>query len=164
MSLELSILGVRGARGRFASMADVGLREAAYEESAELAHMLEERYRSAAPKSGRAQHDDGSKPFSESFHGTAVMTESGFEVHMETSQPEIAKFIEMGHGDIYPRQAGALHWTSASGEDVFAMHVGPVPPNDWRRGVREEVEPLLHEHGNRIGHRVVSKLAGKAVD
>jgi hypothetical protein len=155
--LSVEILGLRDARGRFAAMTDGGLQAICLENAKEIAELIQARMQEAAPH-GTAPLQ-GREPFYSSIHAETSGSASGFEIQVTTDQPDIAGFIRSGHGDIYPVNARALHWVA--GGDVFAMHVGPYPPNPWEEQAVSEMQPLVETLGNRIGVQVTENLGGK---
>jgi hypothetical protein len=156
--ISVEIVGLRDARGRFAAMADGGMRAIALENAKALAELVQARMQDAAPH-GKSPLQ-GREPFYTSIHAEADETGTGFEIQVSTDQPDIAQFIRQGHGDIYPVNAKALHWVSMEG-DVFAMHASPVDPNPWEDYTTEQLQPEVTYFGNRIGVQVTENLAGK---
>ncbi len=159
--LSVEILGLRDARGRFASMTDGGLRAICLENARQLAELVQARMQDAAPHGKAPLTEEHPDPFYTSIHAAADETAGGFEIQVTTDQPDIAGFIRSGHSDIYPTNARALHWKELGGGDVFAMHVGPYPPNPWEEQAVSEMQPLVETLGNRIGVQVTENLGGK---
>lgn len=76
----------------------------------------------------------------------------------------IVEFILGGTAahDIYPRQAGALHWQDGSG-DHFAAHVRHpgTRPNNFFQPVMDEMRPLLTQQGNAALQAARDALVGR---
>jgi hypothetical protein len=165
--ISVSVVGARELSGRFASMRNVGLRTILTERASEMGREIVGIYERHAPRSpaGPQAPSDSrthSAHFADSFFSTAWARAEGFEVAVDTSEPDIEAFIRFGHGDIVPVHAKALRWIDhASGQPVFSMHVGPVPPNPWQEEAQGEVDAVVAFEGPRIGAAVTTALGGK---
>lgn len=166
-AISVSIVGARALSGRFASMRDTGLRSILTERADAMGQTIVHIYEQHAPRSpggGTAPADSRthSAHFADSFFATTTARAEGFEVTVDTSEPDIEAFIRFGHGDIYPVNADVLRWIDYySGKPVFAMHVGPVPPNHWQEEAQAEVDAVVAYEGSRIGVAVTTALGGK---
>lgn len=148
--------------GRFSRMTDGELVAIGTARAQFMGEEIARIYRDHAPRSPASQGMGGHTHFADSFSASAVPAGAGFEVRVDTSEPDIAGFIEFGHGDIYPVNAKALHWIDyATGTDVFTKHVGPLAGNPWQARAQPEVDALVAYEGSRIGVMVADMLGGK---
>lgn len=165
--ITASIVGARALSGRFASMRDTGLRDILTERAQAMGQEIVLIYEHHAPRSpsgptATADSRTHSAHFADSFFATTSARAEGFEVMVDTSEPELEEFIRFGHGDIYPVNANVLRWIDyASGKPVYAMHVGPVAPNHWQEDAQAEVDAVVAYEGPRIGVAVSTALGGK---
>jgi hypothetical protein len=165
--ISVTILGARELSGRFASMRDTGLQAILTERADAMGQAIVQIYANHAPRSPEgatapAASRTHSAHFADSFFATTTARAEGFEVMVDTSEPDIEEFIRFGHGDIYPVNANVLRWIDyASGKPVYAMHVGPVAPNHWQEEAQAEVDAVVAFEGPRIGVAVSMALGGK---
>lgn len=169
--LEFQILGLRDTKMRFASMRDGGLVAIQLEEAKRTAETVEDVYRRRAPRGQKASTDTGVH-FYQTISGHAVTTEVGFEITVDTSNPQLRKWlaegtgIYAGHDRITPNRPGGVlgpirSWVGGGGSGPFFFaSIAGMPAQPWEHDAREEAEPLVREVGGRIGRRVVEGLAG----
>lgn len=159
--LGVTIPGLRDMRGRFASMALGGLVEIQRVNAEEAALALEALYKAAAPAGQTLK-------FKASIHGAARVTATGFEIVVETDEPDVEKWLREGtgifgpyHHRIVPVSAPLLvfFWPKV-GKLIFASSVKGMPPNPWRQRANLVAHPVATTMGNKIGVQVVHDLAG----
>jgi hypothetical protein len=180
--IEFTIVGLRGAMGRFASMADTGLREIAAEQSEALAEEVAQIYRDHAPRSqAPAVQWAGGGPtekvrtthFADTIGAEAAVTATGFDVSVAVppETTDLRGWLDVGTKarDIFPRTARVLSWHTG-GEWAFAKSVhhpgvwGSTPNPHWEDTAFAEAEPRIIEAGNKIGVMVTGLLSGSAAD
>jgi hypothetical protein len=159
--LGVQIPGLRDMRGRFASMALEGLVEIQRIHAEEAALTLTELYKAAAP-------EGETRKFKGSIHGTARVTATGFEILVETDEPDVERWLREGTGIFGPRHHRIVpvsapilvfFWPKV-GKLVFAASVKGMPPNPWRQRANLVALPVAILMGNRIGVQTVHRLAG----
>ena len=160
----LTIVGLRGARGRFEKQGSEPELTMIQMESAEsLSQKIAYEASVLAPRS-KTPRTDESTPFADSFTGHAAATGKGFEVTLETSQGDLRTWLREGTKphDIVAVNASALHF-EVKGNEVFArsVHHPGTKPSDWEDRLKAMVFPLAREEGGRIGSRLVKGLAGR---
>jgi hypothetical protein len=172
MTVAISILGVRETNGRFASMANAGVREIAFERAGLMARNAEAEFSREAPRSGLAEHGksslaelNGTRPFHQSFHGVAMPTGRGFTVSVSTSQPVLAGWLRDGTPahEIRPKSGNKmLHWQGGEG-GVWArvVHHPGTRANPWEERTRLRLQGEMAVEGGRIGARIGSGLGGR---
>lgn len=175
--IGFDIVGLRGAKGRFAR-GSVLVEEAQAIEMAGAMREILQIVRESAPKakgSTEASSKSGGGsgrpditahgPFAESFTGHIEGGEgTRVAVEITTDQPILRTFLREGTKPhpIGPKLGKALAFTVEGGKIVVAHvdHPG-TRPNRWEEGVHAKADVLLQEIGNRIGHRVTKHLAGE---
>jgi hypothetical protein len=159
----LTIVGIRGMRGRFEKMgSDAELLRIQLESAEVLAKKVEAEARTLAPRSKTAP-EEGRVRFADSLTGHAAPTGVGFEVTLMTSQGDLRGWLRKGTPahDIKAVNASALHF-EVQGNEVFArsVHHPGTAANPWEQRLKDMVFPLAREEGGRIGSRLVKGLAG----
>jgi hypothetical protein len=153
--VDIHILGLRDAMGRFASMRDVGLREIQTQETEEAGRVLEAIYHSHAPEGATGK-------FRDSFHSKVDVTGSGFSLSLETEYPDIREYLRMGTKPHMPPVDAITPWAEMMGIDPWALamsiSVNGTMANPWEDDAASEAEPIVSEYGNRIGVRMVEGL------
>jgi hypothetical protein len=158
---NLEIIGLRDALGRFASMRDKELLEIQMLHAEQLANEFAGLYQGLAPKGQTGN-------FARSIEATAFPTARGFVVEVQTEMGNVAQWLRQGtgiygpfHQRIYPKVAKALafewlgqHWVLGS--------VAGMRPNPWEQEADLAAISMGEVMGNRIGVRVVQRLAGQA--
>ena len=167
---HVDIVGLRDLMGRFASMSSVGLVAIQLEEAEAMAGVIEDVFRTQAPRSrGPAGGRKSPGHFSEGIVAESATATGGFEISVTTDNPQLRTWLAEGTGEygptgqrIYPLYAQAMgpvySWIGGQGPLFFSSIAG-MPPNPWEEEALAEVEPLVDELGSKIGVRVVQGLS-----
>jgi hypothetical protein len=171
--LEVDIVGLRDLKGRFRSMLDGELVAIQLEEAERMARSIQEVFRTHAPRGAKVSKDRPGR-FFESIHGQAEASGVGFTIQVETTDPDLAKWLREGTGiygprgaRIFPIQAKAMgpvrSWAPGAGSGpYFFASIAGMPAQRWEEAAFAEAAPLSAALGGRIGRRVTQHLTGGA--